>query len=111
MSCPSADYRHQYLPFHRLFLFLRLTYPRLYHFQSLLRSEVSYQKIRKVKNSIEDSKKRDIKYISRVRLSTFRVSLTYPYRINKVEEDKAIRINPDLAYLEMDEDGRYNVKN
>ena len=64
-----------------------------------------------MEDSIEDSKKRDIRYISRVRLSAFRESLTYPCRINKIEEDKAIRISPDLAYLEIVEGGRYNVEN
>ena len=64
-----------------------------------------------MEDSIEDSKKRDMRCVSRVRLSAFRVSLTYPCRINKVEEDKAIRMSPSLAYLEMDEGGRYNVEN
>ena len=32
-------------------------------------------------------------------------------RINKIEEDKAIRISPNLIYLEIIEGGRYNVKN
>jgi hypothetical protein len=33
------------------------------------------------------------------------------YRINKIEEDKAIRMSPRLAYLKMVKGGRYNVKN
>jgi hypothetical protein len=111
ISYSLADCRHQYFLFHFLFLFLRLTHPRLYYFQSFFRSEVSYQEVRKMEDSIEDSKKRDVECVSRVRLSAFRVLLTYPYRINKVEEDKTIRMSPGLAYLKMDKGGRYNVKN
>jgi hypothetical protein len=64
-----------------------------------------------MEDSIINSKKRDMKYISKIRLSIFRILLIYPYRINKIEEDKAIRINPDLIYLKMVENDRYNVKN
>jgi hypothetical protein len=64
-----------------------------------------------MEDSIENSKKRDIKYISKIYLSAFRISLIYPYRINKVEKDKAIRISPGLVYLKMDEGDRYNVEN
>ena len=64
-----------------------------------------------MKDSIEDSKKRDMRCILRVRLSAFRASLIYLCRINKIEEDKAIRMSPDLVYLKMVEGGRYNVEN
>jgi hypothetical protein len=37
--------------------------------------------------------------------------LRNPYRINKIEKNKTIQINPDLTYLEMVEGGKYNVEN
>jgi hypothetical protein len=64
-----------------------------------------------MENSIENSKKRNIKYISKIYLSVFRALLIYLYWINKIEKDKAIRMSPDLIYLKMVEDDRYNVEN
>ncbi len=64
-----------------------------------------------IEDSIEGSKKRGRKYILKIYFSVFRASLISLCRINKVEEDKAIRINPDLVYLEIIKGGRYNVEN
>ena len=64
-----------------------------------------------IEDSIEGSKKRGRKYILRIYFSVFRASLISLCRINKIEKNKAIRMNPNLTYLKIIKDGRYNVKN